>query len=45
MLRNKQESHVRAERDILSDAANDESCRRLIKLIYSFQDPDHLHFM
>jgi serine/threonine protein kinase len=45
MLRQNQESHVRAERDMLSDAASNDSCRWLIKLVYSFQDFDHLYFV
>ena len=45
MLRRHQESHVRAERDMLSDAAADDSCRWLVKLIYSFQDLNHLYFV
>lgn len=45
MLRENQESHVRAERDLLSDAASDESCRWLVKLIYSFQDVNNLYFV
>jgi serine/threonine protein kinase len=45
MLRRNQESHVRAERDLLSDAASDQTSKWLVKLIYSFQDLDHLYFV
>ncbi|KAI3654318.1 hypothetical protein MP228_001037 [Amoeboaphelidium protococcarum] len=45
MIRENQESHVRAERDLLSEAASNDSCRWLVKLIYSFQDIDYLYFI
>lgn len=44
MLRENQESHVRAERDLLSEAASTDSCKWLVRLIYSFQDVDYLYF-
>ena len=45
MLQQKQESHVRAERDLLSEAASDDKCRWLVKLVYSFQDLHNLYFV
>lgn len=43
MLKKGQEGHVRAERDLLTAAS--ESARWIIKLIYSFQDADHLYLV
>lgn len=43
MLKKGQEGHVRAERDLLSQASsNNLSNRWIVKLIYSFQDIDNL---
>ncbi|KAJ3146454.1 hypothetical protein HDU86_008506 [Geranomyces michiganensis] len=39
-----QESHVRAERDLLSDAAA-ESANWVVRLVYTFQDTDYLYFV
>ena len=36
-----QAAHVKAERDILSEAANE----FIVKLFYSFQDADNLFFI
>ncbi|KAJ3151548.1 hypothetical protein HDU89_001991 [Geranomyces variabilis] len=38
------ESHVRAERDLLSDAAA-ESANWVVRLVYTFQDTDYLYFV
>ncbi|CAG8458599.1 792_t:CDS:2 [Cetraspora pellucida] len=43
MLKKGQEGHIRAERDLLTAAS--ESARWIIKLIYSFQDADHLYLV
>ncbi|TPX32057.1 hypothetical protein SmJEL517_g04763 [Synchytrium microbalum] len=43
MIRRHQESHVRAERDLLSEAA--EVADWIVKLVYSFQDNDYLYFV
>ncbi|CAG8462571.1 8573_t:CDS:2 [Racocetra fulgida] len=43
MLKKGQEGHLRAERDLLTAAS--ESARWIIKLIYSFQDADHLYLV
>ncbi|RKO98100.1 hypothetical protein CXG81DRAFT_567, partial [Caulochytrium protostelioides] len=43
MLRRNQESHVRAERDLLSQAA--ETAHWIVQLVYAFQDLDHLYFV
>lgn len=45
MIEQNQDAHVRAERDLLSDAAADDKCQWLVKLAYSFQDTDHLYFV
>ena len=42
-LRRRQESHVRAERDLLSEAA--ECSDWIVRLVYSFQDKDYLYFV
>ncbi|KAI9095817.1 kinase-like domain-containing protein [Phlyctochytrium arcticum] len=42
-IKRNQESHVRAERDLLSDAA--ECANWVVRLIYTFQDPDYLYFV
>ncbi|KAJ3332852.1 hypothetical protein HDU76_012845 [Blyttiomyces sp. JEL0837] len=43
MLRRKQESHVRAERDLLSEAA--EVSNWIVRLVYAFQDEEFLFFV
>ncbi|CAJ0841516.1 14491_t:CDS:2 [Entrophospora sp. SA101] len=43
MLKKGQEGHIRAERDLLTAAA--ESAHWIVKLIYSFQDSDHLYLV
>ncbi|KAG0349058.1 hypothetical protein BG004_002258 [Podila humilis] len=43
MLKKGQEGHVRAERDLMSAAS--ESAVWIVKLIYSFQDADHLYLV
>ena len=43
MLKRKQESHVRAERDLLSQAA--EYADWIVQLFYTFQDSDFLYFV
>ncbi|KAG9301210.1 hypothetical protein G9A89_012593 [Geosiphon pyriformis] len=43
MLKKGQEGHVRAERDLLTKAA--ESAQWIVRLIYSFQDADHLYLV
>lgn len=48
MLRNGQESDVRAERDVLraaSLAQSPNSVEWLVRLYYSFQDFDHLYLV
>ncbi|KAI9017433.1 kinase-like domain-containing protein [Gaertneriomyces semiglobifer] len=42
-IKRNQESHVRAERDLLSEAA--ESSDWVVRLVYSFQDEEHLYFV
>lgn len=42
-LKRNQESHVRAERDLLSEAA--ECANWVVKLVYSFQDDEFLYFV
>ncbi|KAI8926344.1 hypothetical protein BC831DRAFT_425889 [Entophlyctis helioformis] len=43
MLKRRQESHVRAERDLLSCAA--EVADWIVRLIYTFQDDEYLYFV
>jgi len=43
MIKRHQEMHVRAERDLLSEAAF--NCNWIIQLMYSFQDEDYLYFV
>lgn len=43
MIKRHQEMHVRAERDLLSEAAF--NCNWIIQLMYSFQDDDYLYFV
>ncbi|KAG0269052.1 hypothetical protein DFQ27_004984 [Actinomortierella ambigua] len=43
MLKKGQEGHVRAERDLMTAAS--ESSIWIVKLIYSFQDADHLYLV
>lgn len=43
MLRRKQEAHVRAERDLLSQASQVAEC--IVRLICTFQDIDFLYFV
>ncbi|KAJ3021761.1 hypothetical protein HKX48_007836 [Thoreauomyces humboldtii] len=43
-IRRNQESHVRAERDLLSDAAA-ESANWVVRLVYTFQDTEYLYFV
>lgn len=43
MLRKGQEGHVKAERDVLAAAST--TSRWLIRLVYSFQDVDHLYLV
>ncbi|PLW11074.1 hypothetical protein PCANC_22965 [Puccinia coronata f. sp. avenae] len=43
MLRRGQEGHVRAERDLMSAASS--ICRWIVRLVYSFQDVDHLYLV
>ena len=48
MLRKGQEGHVRAERDILKSAALVNSpggADWIVRMIYSFQDRDHLYLV
>lgn len=40
MLRHGQEGYVRAERDVMTAASS--TCRWIVRLVYSFQDVDHL---
>lgn len=42
-LRRHQETHVRAERDLMSDCA--EVAVWIVRLVYSFQDKDFLYFI
>ncbi|KAI8816744.1 AGC/NDR protein kinase [Fimicolochytrium jonesii] len=44
MIKRGQESHVRAERDLLSDAAA-ESAEWVVPLVCTFQDTDNLYFV
>ncbi|KAG0223019.1 hypothetical protein BGW41_005760 [Actinomortierella wolfii] len=43
MLKKGQEGHVRAERDLMTAAS--ETATWIVKLIYSFQDADHLYLV
>ncbi|KAI8907599.1 kinase-like domain-containing protein [Powellomyces hirtus] len=43
-IKRNQESHVRAERDLLSDAAA-ESANWVVRLVYTFQDAEYLYFV
>ncbi|KAJ3280278.1 hypothetical protein HK104_000777 [Borealophlyctis nickersoniae] len=43
MLRRHQDSHVRAERDLMSDAS--EVANWIVRLVYSFQDDEFLYFV
>ncbi|KAA1117992.1 hypothetical protein PGT21_029320 [Puccinia graminis f. sp. tritici] len=43
MLRRGQEGHVRAERDLMTAASS--ICRWIVRLVYSFQDVDHLYLV
>lgn len=43
MLKRRQESHVRAERDLLCEAA--EFAEWIVQLFYTFQDSEHLYFI
>lgn len=48
MLRKGQEGHVRAERDVLKNAALVNSpggAEWIVRLYYSFQDRDHLYLV
>lgn len=45
MLRKGQEGHVRAERDIMSAASASADSRWIVRLVYSFQDVDHLYLV
>lgn len=45
MLRKGQEGHVRAERDVMSAASSSSSSRWIVRLVYSFQDVDHLYLV
>jgi hypothetical protein len=48
MLRKGQEGHVRAERDILKSASlvnSPNGADWIVRLIYSFQDRDHLYLV
>ena len=45
MLRKGQEGHVRAERDIMSAASSNSLSRWIVRLVYSFQDTDHLYLV
>ncbi|CAD6977800.1 unnamed protein product [Tilletia controversa] len=45
MLRKGQEGHVRAERDLMTSASASASARWIVKLVYSFQDVDHLYLI
>jgi len=43
MIKRHQEMHVRAERDLLSEAAFNSNW--IIQLMYTFQDDDYLYFV
>lgn len=43
MLHRGQEGHIRAERDLMTAASS--VCRWIVRLIYSFQDVDHLYLV
>jgi serine/threonine protein kinase len=45
MLRKGQEGHVRAERDVMSAASSTAASRWIVRLVYSFQDVDHLYLV
>lgn len=45
MLRKGQEGHVRAERDVMSAASSSSNSRWIVRLVYSFQDVDHLYLV
>lgn len=45
MLRKGQEGHVRAERDVMCAASSSSSSRWIVRLVYSFQDVDHLYLV
>ncbi|GAC93445.1 protein kinase [Pseudozyma hubeiensis SY62] len=45
MLRKGQEGHVRAERDLMTSASASASAKWIVKLVYSFQDVDHLYLV
>lgn len=45
MLRKGQEGHVRAERDLMTSASASTSAKWIVKLVYSFQDVDHLYLI
>jgi len=45
MLRKGQEGHVRAERDLMTSASAAANARWIVKLVYSFQDVDHLYLI
>lgn len=45
MLRKGQEGHVRAERDVMSAASSSANSRWIVRLVYSFQDVDHLYMV
>jgi serine/threonine-protein kinase LATS1/2 len=45
MLRKGQEGHVRAERDLMTSASASASAKWIVKLVYSFQDVDHLYLI
>lgn len=45
MLRKGQEGHVRAERDLMTSASASATAKWIVKLIYSFQDVDHLYLI
>ncbi len=45
MLRKGQEGHVRAERDLMTSASASANAKWIVKLIYSFQDSDHLYLI
>jgi protein-serine/threonine kinase len=45
MLRKGQEGHVRAERDVMSAASSNSNCKWIVRLLYSFQDVDHLYLV
>ncbi len=45
MLRKGQEGHVRAERDLMTSASASATAKWIVKLVYSFQDVDHLYLI